>query len=135
MSHLCATFVLSIFTSLALAQHGMIERPGLYNFPYHGDTWTGIITTADPQHRQLTLSYSNKTKTEDFTAAVLRGAKLEDENGQLLTNPDVKIGDKVMVYYIEKGRTYFTWDDSHRKQEVKATEDTIFRIRVFPKKR
>ena len=121
-----------IIVSTAIAQHGMAERAGLYNFPYHGDTWTGIVTSLDPSTRHLTLSYSHKDKSESFTGVLqAEGAALEDDDGNAIANQPLTIGQKLMVYYVEKGRKYFIWDDSKKKHEAKADENIIFKIRLF----
>lgn len=127
-----AILVSLILVSPAIAQHGMAERPGLYNFPYHGDTWTGTVSSLDPSTRHLTLSYSHRDKSESFTGVLQpEGAALEDEDGNAIANQPITIGQKLMVYYVEKGRKYFIWDDNKKKHEAKADENIIFKIRVF----
>src|SRR2546423_665081 len=95
---LVAVFVV---TTTAIAQHGMIERGGLYNFPYHGDTWTGIVSSIDPSTRHLTLTSTAKEKTETFTGVLQdEGATLEDKDGNPIANKPITIGDKIMVFYV-----------------------------------
>ena len=129
-SALLAVFVV---VTAAIAQHGMIERGGLYNFPYHGDTWTGIVSSIDPLTRHLTLTYTAKGKTETFSGVLQdEGAALEDKDGNPIANKPITIGDKIMVYYVEQGRKYFIWDDKRKKREAKAAENIVFKIRLLP---
>jgi hypothetical protein len=122
---------ITIVPVYAFAQHGMIGESGLYNFPYHGDTWTGVVSNLDPQTGHLTLSYTKKGKNEDFTGLVEKSVALEDKDGRPIQHQSITLGQKLMVYYVEKGRKYVVWDENHKQHETRATENVIFKIRVF----
>jgi hypothetical protein len=60
----CLCFVLLTFAQKGTAQ------PGFYPLNYHGDTWTGEVTAADEDKRELTLTFKKGDKTQTFVAFV-----------------------------------------------------------------
>ncbi|HXT72928.1 MAG TPA: hypothetical protein VN785_03670 [Candidatus Angelobacter sp.] len=86
------------------AQRG--SAPGGYYPPgYHGDTWTGAVTTTDDKTRTVTLTYSSKKKTETFTGVLKEGCckvKMSDGTVQELKPSELSPGRRVMVYYIPR---------------------------------
>ena len=62
----------------AFGQHGGAP-PGYYPPGYSGDTWTGEVVSTDDTTREITLAYTNGTKSETFTAVSKGQLPSEDE--------------------------------------------------------
>ncbi len=125
------TFLLVlVFHVSATGQHGKAE-PGFYNFDYHGDLWTGEITSFDPATRTLNLRYEHKGKVETFTGVLKPPVHFVDEQGNTL-GPQVHVeaGDRITAYYIAKGLKYPVKEGDKKREEV-ANDNLIFRIKLL----
>jgi hypothetical protein len=88
---LCAFF--------AYAQHGNVGS-GYWPIYYHGDNWTGTISSFDQASASITLTYENKGKVESFTGVLKQPVALVDKDGkQISGHTPLKIGDRIMVCY------------------------------------
>jgi hypothetical protein len=122
----------------AAAQHGKSEKGGLYNFPYKGDTWTGEIISfghGEAARGTVTLSYTDKkgqvqTLEGRFTSSLKMSIK--DHPEQKI--PQLRVGDRIIAYYIAPGQKYFVLDQNGKRKDVVATENIIFEVEVLPKK-
>jgi hypothetical protein len=47
----------------------------------------------------------------------------------------LEVGDRVIAYYVAIGQKYPAVDERGRKREVVATENLVFEIEVFPRKK
>ena len=97
-------FVFLCSISAAFAQKGTAE-PGFYPFGYNGDTWTGEVTAADEDKRELTLTYKKGDKTQTFAAFVPNTGVgwMTDEEG-----------DRVIAIYPQD-------DDKDKKKDANQT--------------
>jgi hypothetical protein len=116
--------------NFAAAQHGD-AGPGYYRFNYHGDTWTGEISSFDQAAGVLTLKYEHKGKTETFTGMLKPPVQVTDKEG----NPApaqvrVKVGDRITVYYIKEGLKYPAKESGKDHNEV-ASANLIFQIKLL----
>jgi hypothetical protein len=112
----CLTFS----NALAVAQRGTAES-GYWPMGYHGDTFTGVLTSADDSSRSITLTYTNPKngKTETLTAAFREGyaAKWSDGTTHQIKPSDFRLGTRLKIYYMEKDqkvngekvKTYTIW--------------------------
>jgi hypothetical protein len=94
--------LISLFTiaSFALPQHGTAEN-GYYPPGYNGDTWTGVIQSANDQTGEITLSYTKGGKSQTFVGVPEEGYMVHEHNGQtrLLKMSDIPVGRTVKVWY------------------------------------
>lgn len=116
-----AGILLLATASSAKTQHG-IAAGGYYPPGYHGDTWTGAVTTTDDQTRTVTLTYSSKKKTEAFTGVLKEGCckvKMSDGTVQELKPSELSPGRRIVVYYISR---------TTKAEGKKSTVNEIFKI-------
>jgi hypothetical protein len=102
MSFRVVQFIALIFacTLLASAQHG---EAGTGYFPpnYHGDTWTGTISSFDHGIGAITLIYDHKGKTETFTGVMKPPILFIDKDEKQIPGPRLlKVCDRITVYYL-----------------------------------
>jgi hypothetical protein len=90
-----------------------------------GDTWTGVLTAADDDTRQITLTYAKGTKTESFIGVLEKGYLTKPRNGpELELKPsNLPKGTKFTVFY---------YTDSEKVQGKKVQVNTIFLIEGIP---
>jgi len=103
------------------AQHGTAGN-GYYPPGYEGDTWSGDVTATDDTTRMVTLTYSNKKKTETFTGVLQEGCckvKMSDGTIQELKPSQLSPGRRIMVYYIPK---------TTKAEGKKTTVNEIFKV-------
>jgi hypothetical protein len=113
--------VLSPATVESKAQHGTAGN-GYFPPGYEGDIWTGSVTTTDDTTRTVTLTYSNKKKTETFTGVLQGGCckvKMSDGTVQELKPSQLSPGRRITVYYIPK---------TTKAQGNKTTVNEIFKV-------
>lgn len=95
-------FLIPLLTiaSSALAQHGTAEN-GYYPPGYNGDTWTGVIQSANEQTGEITLSYTKGGKSQIFVGVPEEGYLVHGHNGQTrpLKMSDIPVGRAVKVWY------------------------------------
>jgi hypothetical protein len=97
--------LLILFFALAgivAAQHGSAGN-GYFPPGYNGDTWTGNVSATDDATRSITLTYTNKNKTETFTG-VLKDpcckVKMVDGTMKDLKVSEISQGRKMILWYI-----------------------------------
>ena len=108
-------------TAEGKAQHGSAGN-GYFPPGYEGDTWTGVVTTSDDTTRAVTLTYTNKKKTETFTGVLQEGCckvKMSDGTAQELRPSQLSPGRRIMVYYIPK---------TTKAEGKKTTVNEIFKV-------
>ncbi len=122
---LFATAALLIFTSVLRAQHGTAPN-GYYPMNYHGDTWTGAVTSVNDQTREITLAYTKGDKTEAFTGVLKAGLKAKRTDGSEveLKPSDFPIGTRLVVYYTPQTK---------KVEGQKVTTYEIFAFTAAPK--
>lgn len=116
-----AGILLLATASSAKTQHGTAAG-GYYPGGYHGDTWTGFVTTTDDKTRTVNLTYSSKKKTETFTGVLKEGCckvKMSDGTVQELKPSELSPGRRIMVYYIPR---------TTKAEEKKSAVNEIFRV-------
>lgn len=92
-----------IFASTVFGQHG---TAGSGNYPagYQGDTWTGVVVSANEQTNEITLSYTKGGKSETFVGVPEAGYLVHEHGG--VTRPlkmsDIPVGKVIEVWYIEE---------------------------------
>lgn len=108
------------FASSAFAQHGTADN-GYYPPAYAGDTWTGVVVSANEQNREITLSYTKNGKSQTFIGVPEDGYLVHERNGPTrpLKMSDVPIGRTIKVWYMSETKKV----DGH---QVKV--NTIFLI-------
>ena len=123
-----------ICSHLTVAQHSEAD-PGLYNFNYHGDTWTGVVSSLDEASGAVTLTYDHKGKVQTFNAVIKPQVHIVDKNGaDVPAQTHVKVGDHVTWYYIAQGLKYPVTEGG-KKHDVVATSNVVFKIMLLdPKK-
>lgn len=116
-SRLIALFA---FASSAFAQHGTADN-GYYPPAYAGDTWTGVVVSANEQNREITLSYTKNGKSQTFIGVPEDGYLVHERNGATrpLKMSDVLIGRIIKVWYMSETKKV----DGH-----KVKVNTIFLI-------
>lgn len=65
------------------------------------NTWTGTLKSFDQATRSITLARDHKGKEEDFTGMVGPGVKFLDAKGKPEEGRNLKVGEKLRVYYQE----------------------------------
>lgn len=108
------------FASSAFAQHGTADN-GYYPPAYAGDTWTGVVVSANEQNREITLSYTKNGKSQTFIGVPEDGYLVHESNGPTrpLKMSDVPIGRTIKVWYMSETKKV----DGH-----KVKVNTIFLI-------
>lgn len=108
------------FASSAFAQHGTADN-GYYPPAYAGDTWTGVVVSANEQNREITLSYTKNGKSQTFIGVPEDGYLVHERNGPTrpLKMSDVPIGRTIKVWYMSETKKV----DGH-----KVKVNTIFLI-------
>jgi hypothetical protein len=123
---LCAIFLLSL--SCSAAQHGTAES-GYYPLAYHGDVFTGVVTSANDDRREITLSYtdSGSGKKESFVGVLQEAyaVKLKDGTLHELKPSELKTGALIKVYYTVKPKA------GSKKSDV----NTVFLVSGSPNAR
>jgi opacity protein-like surface antigen len=102
------TLVIGAFLLLAAcaqAQHGTAGN-GYFPPGYSGDTWTGTVTSANDDTREITLTYVKGDKQETFTGVLKAGLKATRRDGsQTEWKPsDIPIGSRIIVYYMAQSK-------------------------------
>ena len=96
-------FGLLLFARHALPQHGEAES-GYWPLGYHGDTFTGNVTSVDDDSRSITLTYTNPKngKTETLPGSIVKPytAKWKDGTLRQIKPSDIPIGTRLKVYYM-----------------------------------
>jgi hypothetical protein len=104
------TLILALACSLfTLAQHGDAGS-GYWPMNYHGDTWTGIISSFDQGTGAITLTYEHKGKTENFNGVIKPPIQVLDKDGKrLASGVRINVGDRITAYYmkVEKANSIF----------------------------
>ena len=110
-----------LFTGTLMAQSGTAE-PGYYPSNYAGETWTGEVTLANDDTRELTLSYKKGAKEQKFVGILPKGYTVKMKDG---TKYEVKMSDlmgmRVKVYYLTKTTKI-------NGQKIKANEIFILKF-------
>lgn len=79
-----------------------VDNGGAMGIPgMGGTTWTGTLKSFDQSTRSITLQRDHKGKEEDFTAVVGPGVKFLDAKGKPEEGRNLKMGEKLRVYYSE----------------------------------
>lgn len=116
------SLLIALFASAssAFAQHGTADN-GYYPPAYAGDTWTGVVVSANEQNREITLSYTKNGKSQTFIGVPEDGYLVHERNGATrpLKMSDVPIGRTIKVWYMSETKKV----DGH---QVKV--NTIFLI-------
>lgn len=169
-----ATCLLILATDLfAAGQHGSVGRAffGMKDsrghnypifidppYPYQGDTWTGTISSFDPDKGTITLTYEHKGKVESFTGVfkqvvqVVDQTVLDDAPQHSYQWPDncrtilrtntppycpvqmpVQVGSQLTAYYTPKGQKYdetvmMPAQGEHQHHTEVARDNLIFEI-------
>src|SRR5262249_44756768 len=56
---------------------------GYYPRGYSGDTWTGEVVSTDDTTREITLTYTNKNKSETFTGILIENYQEKTKDGSM----------------------------------------------------
>lgn len=120
---------------------------GYYPFGYNGDTWTGEVTSANEDKREITLTFKKGDKVQTFVASVPDAAVgwMVDEQGDRviaiwpqdkkedskapktepvhLNLPDL-LGRQITVYYIHREK---------KANDQKVTFNEVIRIKLIKK--
>ena len=99
------TLGLLMLTGVAAAQHGSAPD-GYYPINYAGDTWSGTVTAVDLNTREITLSYQDKGKEENFVGTLQKGYRRKDKSGKFFEVPmtSIPVGSYMIAYYMAKTR-------------------------------
>jgi hypothetical protein len=118
---LSAFLLILCVSCLSYGQHGTAEN-GYFPTNDMGDIWTGVLTAVDDDPRQITLTYTNGTKTESFVGALEKGylAKPSDGPERELKPSNLGKGTKLTVFY---------YTDTEKVQGKKVQVHTIFLIK------
>jgi len=102
-----AVGVLICVMALAEPQHGTAEN-GYYPPGYTGDTFTGVVTSADDASRSITLTYTNPKsgKTETLVGLISEGYTARWKDGTLheVKPSDIPTSTRLKVYYMTTER-------------------------------
>jgi hypothetical protein len=98
-------FAFFVLASPTFAQHGTAEN-GYYPAAYYGDTWTGVVVSANEQTGEITLSYTNGGKTQTFVGVPEIGYLVHEHNGSTrpLKMSDIPVGRTVKVWYVSENK-------------------------------
>ena len=89
-------FCLVLCVSAMQAQYGSAPN-NYYPDKYNGSTFTGAVTRA--QGDEVTLTYSNKGKTDTFTGRLEAPCSIPTRNGQPMTASDLAEGAVITAFY------------------------------------
>lgn len=146
---LIACVLIGLSAVAATAQKGTAES-GYYppSFPQGLNTWTGDVTAADEQKREVTLTYTHGNKTQTFVGyiqdsgvesgrddlgddvidvvPVKKGSpgKAKEPEPRHLNLQDL-VGRHIKVYYFER---------EPKIDQTKMRVNVVIRIKVIPKK-
>ena len=106
------------------AQKGAAES-GYYPQGYHGDVWTGEVTSVNEDTREFTLTYTKKDKTQTFVGVLPKGytVPMKDRSNYEVKMSDL-LGMYVRAYYIER-------EKKENGQKVKWND--VIKIRFLEK--
>jgi hypothetical protein len=92
---------LFVFASAASGQHGTAEN-GYYPSAYQGETWTGVVVSANEQTNEITLSYTKGGKSQTFVGVPESDYLVHEHGGATrpLKMSDVPVGKIIKVWYI-----------------------------------
>jgi hypothetical protein len=125
---LALTLACSLF---APAQQGKAES-GFYTWNYHGDTWTGTISSFDQGNGALTLVYEHRGKVENFTGVIKPPVQVLDKNGNRVSDQvRVKVGNRITAYYIKEGLKYNMRQEDGKRHDEVANANLIFQIKLL----
>jgi hypothetical protein len=85
----------------ATAQHGTAPN-GYYPQNYGGDTFTGVVTSADDATQSITLEYTKGSKSETFTGRLDQSCSIPTKDGNPMKASDIAPGTDLTVYYNRK---------------------------------
>jgi len=89
----------------APAQHGDAGS-GYWPLNYHGDTWSGTISSVDQGNGTITLAYEHKGKVENFTGVIKPPIEVLDKDGKRIASQiRLNVGDRITAYYMKIART------------------------------
>jgi len=91
-----ATVCLVLCASVVQAQYGSAPN-NYYPDRYTGSTFTGTVTQA--QGDEVTLTYSNKGKTDTFTGRFEAPCSIPTRDGQPMTAADLSEGSVITAFY------------------------------------
>jgi hypothetical protein len=108
--------------AVSLGQKGTAE-PDYYPMGYSGDTWTGIVTSANEDTREFVLTFKKNDKEETFTGVLPKGYKHKMADGafQEIKVPDL-MGMRLRVYYLTKTR---------KVNDQKEKFHEVFKIKIL----
>lgn len=101
-----------------------------------GDAWVGVVVSTNDATREITLTHSDKNKTETFVGILKEGYKVTMKDGSLyeLKTSDIKLGERVRVFYKtktqESGGQKVKVQSIHRIDFLGPDEYTILRDRL-----
>jgi hypothetical protein len=102
----------------AKAQHGTAEA-GYYPRGYHGDTWSGIVVSANEDTREITLEFKKGDKVQRFVGVPEKDYQVKAGQVRPLKMSDIPLGHTIKVWYI---------DDTKKVDGKKVTVNTIILI-------
>jgi len=90
-------------TRPAFGQHGSAP-PGYYPPGYSGDIWTGEVVSTDDTTREITLAYTNGTKSETFTGVLKDNYQVKMKDGSMkeLKPSGIPKGARITIFYQAK---------------------------------
>lgn len=132
---MAGVFAVIIASSLCAAgQHGVAD-PGFKKYGFHGDMWTGTVSSLDHDKGLITLEYEHKGKVENFTGTLKPPLTVVDAEGQPAKPPiRIKAGDRLRVYYYKEGTKYTTVEEGGKRHEEVAAGNLIFQVNFLPSK-
>lgn len=127
MKTLVLTLTFLILATSSLAQKGTAE-PDFYPPGFVGDTWTGIVTDANEDTREFTLTYQKKDKTETFVGVLpkIYTVRLKDGRDHEIKMDELR-GMRLKAYYITRQKK-----DANG---VKVKTHEVFKIKYLPKEK
>ncbi len=104
----------------AHAQHGTAEN-GYWPMGFNGDTWTGVVSAANDDTREITLTYTKGDKTQTFTGVLQEGynVKANDGTPHHLKVSEIPLGTRLKVYYMAR---------EHKVEGRKVKYNEVFRL-------
>ncbi len=91
-----AVVLFLLLCNLGTAQRGTAEN-GFWPMDYHGDTFTGKVTSAADDDT-LTLTYERKNRKEEFVGKLEGGCVVPSKDGSLMHAKDIP-DSSVTAYY------------------------------------
>ena len=115
--------VMVVCAGIATAQKGTAE-PDYYPSGYSGDTWSGIVTSANEDTREFILTYKKGEKEQTFVGVLPKPYTIKMKDG---SNHEVKVNElmglRLKVYYITRTKKV-------DGDKVKTNE--VFQIKFLP---